>query len=114
MSLEYDPSDRMNFDCDKMLLTSLEGAPQSVDGDFSCNDNHLTSLEGAPQYVGGSFYCFNNQLTSLKGAPQSIGLGFSCVNNPKLSEAQITHYQEFLAGKHRECLVNGHYMPPKQ
>ena len=71
MSLEYDPSDRKDFKCDKMLLTSLEGAPQSVDRHFSCN------------------------------------------NNPHLSNEQIDHYIEFLNGKHQECLVDGHYMPPE-
>ena len=71
MSLEYDPSDKMDFNCDEMLLTSL------------------------------------------KGAPKSVGKGFSCNDNPKLSEAQITHYKEFIAGEHQECLVDWHYMPPE-
>ncbi len=156
MSLEYDPHDGMDFDCEKMRLTSLEGVPQSIGRSFSCSDNQLTSLKGAPQYVresffcnnnqltslkgapqsvGDSFYCKNNQLTtlegapqyvpgyfscdnnqltSLKGAPQSVGLRFSCYNNPKLSEAQIAHYEEFLTGMHQECLVDWHYMPPEK
>ena len=114
MSLEYDPSDSMNFNCNKMLLTSLEGAPQYVSGNFSCTNNQLTSLKGAPQSVGMYFYCNNNQLTSLEGAPQSVKGTFYCNNNPKLSEAQINHYREFLKGEHQECLVNGHYMPPER
>ena len=92
MSLEYDPSDSMNFNCNKMLLTSLEGAPQ---------------------YVSGNFSCTNNQLTSLKGAPQEVRWNFSCKHNPRLSYKQINHYREFLKGQHQECLVDGHYMPPE-
>ena len=113
MSLEYDSSDRTDFKCDNMLLTSLEGAPQSVGRHFYCNNNHLTSLEGAPQRINGYFYCNDNQLTSLEGAPQSVGGGFYCDNNPKLSNAQIDHYKKFLKGEHQECLVDGHYMPPE-
>ena len=93
MSLEYDPSDRMDFKCEKMLLTSLEDVPQYVKGDFSCRDNQLTSLEGAPQSVGGHFYYDHN---------------------PRLSDEQINHYREFLKGEHQECLVDGHYMPPER
>ena len=135
MSLEYDHSGSMSFNCRNMLLTSLEGAPQyvggyfdcsynqlttlkgapqSVSGTFYCNDNHLTSLEGAPQYVRWGFSCDNNHLTSLEGAPQYVGGYFSCNNNPRLPDEQINHYREFLKGQHQECLVDGHYMPPKQ
>ena len=81
MSLEYDPSDKMEFNCAKMLLTSLEGAPQSVNGDFTCFDNQLTSLEGAPQSVGKRFSCNKNHLTSLEGAPQYVGESFYCSHN---------------------------------
>jgi len=70
------------FYCSNNQLTTLEGAPQSVGGDFSCYNNQLTTLEGAPQSVGGDFYCYNNQLTTLEGAPQSVGGGFYCDNNP--------------------------------
>ena len=95
------------FDCSKLGLTSLKGAPQIVGGDFECYYNNLTSLEGAPQVVGGDFNCSNNrdtlislkgapqtvggdfdcrwnQLTSLKGAPQEIGRNFYCIYNPNL------------------------------
>ena len=43
-------------------LTSLKGAPESVDGAFSCSNNMLTSLKGAPKRVDGSFYCTGNRL----------------------------------------------------
>ena len=113
MALEYDPSSKTDFYCKDMFLTSLEGAPQNVGRDFYCHNNQLTSLKGAPQKIGGCFSCFNNQLTSLEGAPQSVGGYFLCSGNPKLSEAQIDHYKEFLKGEHQECLVDGHYMPPE-
>jgi hypothetical protein len=62
-----------NFSCSGNQLTSLAGAPQTVDGYFSCSYNQLTTLAGAPQTVGGNFYCDNNRLTSLVGAPQTVG-----------------------------------------
>jgi hypothetical protein len=49
---------------------------------FSCSDNNLTSLEGAPQHVEGNFHCRNNNLTSLEGAPQHVGGDFTCADNP--------------------------------
>ena len=70
-----------DFDCSKSELTTLEGAPQKVDGGFWCSDNKLTSLEGAPQEVGVDFDCSYNQLTSLEGAPQKVGCDFICVRN---------------------------------
>jgi hypothetical protein len=70
-----------DFSCSFNNITSLEGAPSSVDGDFYCYSNHLTSLEGAPSSVNGDFYCFSNQLTSLVGAPSSVGGYFGCSNN---------------------------------
>ena len=70
------------FDCSGNRLTSLEGAPQEVGGNFYCGYNRLTSLEGAPQEVDGDFYCFNNRLTSLEGTPSKVDGVFSCFNNP--------------------------------
>ena len=69
------------FDCSKLYLKSLKGAPQEVGGNFNCHKNQLTSLEGAPQKVGRGFYCFGNRLTSLKGAPQEVGEEFWCSEN---------------------------------
>ena len=71
----------VDFKCSNNKLTSLEGAPQKVGGDIKCYSNQLTSLEGAPQIVGGSFECYNNKLTSLEGAPQKVGRDFSCSYN---------------------------------
>ena len=69
------------FDCSYNQLTSLEGAPQTVGRSFNCSGNHLTSLKGAPQTVGRDFTCFGNRLTSLKGAPIEVGGWFDCHSN---------------------------------
>ena len=70
-----------NFYCNNNKLTSLVGAPTSVDLDFYCSDNKLTSLVGAPVSVGGYFYCNNNLLKSLVGVPTSVGGSFYCNKN---------------------------------
>ena len=72
------------FDCSNNKLISLKGAPQEVGESFNCSGNQLTSLEGAPQIVGRNFKCFNNNLTSLKGAPRKVAWDFKCYNNPSL------------------------------
>ena len=70
-----------NFDCSNNKLTSLEEAPTKVDGSFNCSENQLSSLEGAPKIVGKDFNCFENHLTSLKGAPRKVGGDFDCYGN---------------------------------
>ena len=70
-----------NFNCDSNQLTSLDGAPKTVDGSFYCSRNQLTTLDGAPKAVKGDFDCGVNQLTSLVGAPQTVGGNFSCDKN---------------------------------
>lgn len=69
------------FDCNRNMLTSLNGAPQKVGDGFMCGSNQLRTLEGGPQKVGGGFYCSNNKLRTLKGSPQSVGGDFKCSNN---------------------------------
>ena len=69
------------FDCSRLGLKSLKGAPQEVGDSFYCFYNKLTSLEGAPQKVRGGFHCESNQLTSLEGAPREVGLWFDCSDN---------------------------------
>ena len=61
-------------------LTSLEGAPEKVDGIFYCGlCDSLTSLKGAPKKVGGGFYCSCcRSLTSLEGAPKEVRGDFYC------------------------------------
>jgi hypothetical protein len=70
-----------NFSCGRNQLTTLAGAPQTVDGYFSCSRNQLTTLSGAPQTVGESFFCYYNQLTTLVGAPQTVDGNFYCYGN---------------------------------
>jgi hypothetical protein len=70
-----------NFSCSDNYLTTLAGAPQTVDGYFSCSYNQLTTLAGAPQTVGEIFGCSYNQLTTLVGAPQTVGWDFECSGN---------------------------------
>ena len=69
-----------SFRCNCSKLTSLQGAPQEVEGNFNCSScKNLTSLQGAPQEVGGRFCCdFCEKLTSLQGAPQKVGGDFDC------------------------------------
>ena len=90
------------FNCSRLGLKSLKGAPQTVGGDFSCSRNELTSLKGAPTAVGGNFYCFKNQLTSLEGAPQTVGGCFSC------SENQLTSLKGApqIVGEYFDCSWN--------
>ena len=69
------------FYCANIQLTSLDGAPKTVNGNFYCGSNQLTSLKGAPETVGGHFYCADNQLTSLDGAPKTVKGYFDCNGN---------------------------------
>jgi hypothetical protein len=84
-SLEGAPQSVNNFDCSYNKLNTLEGSPQSVNGDFSCFSNKLTSLEGSPKSIGNNFRCTINKLTSLEGCPQSIGNNFDISNNQLIS-----------------------------
>jgi hypothetical protein len=54
-----------------MRLTSLRGAPHTVNGDFDCSYNALTTLQHAPTSIGAqaNFNCAHNALTSLAHAP---------------------------------------------
>ena len=74
-----------NFYCGSNQLTSLDGAPKTVNGRFYCDNNQLTSLEGAPKTVGVYFDCSSNQLTSLVGAPLTFHGHFFCGSNPLTS-----------------------------
>ena len=62
----------------------------SINGHFFCSNNNLTSLDGAPNTVDEDFYCGDNKLTSLTGAPKTVGGDFYCDNNPvKFTETQV-------------------------
>ena len=71
----------LHFNCSNNSLTSLEGAPQRVDGYFNCSHNELESLKGCPKYVGRGFDCGKNKLKSLKDAPDYVGEHFDCSRN---------------------------------
>jgi hypothetical protein len=60
------------YSCSRRFLTSLKGAPTSIDGKFYCMDNKITSLEGAPSSIEGNFYCTKNKLTSLHNIHKHI------------------------------------------
>ena len=71
-----------NFSCRGNKLTSLEGVPQKIKGRFECKYNNLETLEGGPKYVGGTQYdCSGNNLRNLKGSPKVARGSFICANN---------------------------------
>ena len=61
-----------------------------IPNDIYVNGEGITSLEGAPKTINGDFDCFNNKLTSLKGAPTKVNGHFYCRNNPgKFTEEDV-------------------------
>jgi hypothetical protein len=80
------------FHCANRGLTSLKGAPNTVDGYFNCDGNLLTSLEHAPTFVDNYFTCDGNKLTSLEHAPKNVGADFWCKDN-KLTSLHNIHKQ---------------------
>ena len=50
-------------------------------GNFSCSYNpELTTLVGAPKTVDGNFNCYSNpKLTTLVGAPKTGDGSFDCI-----------------------------------
>lgn len=68
-----------NFDCSFCLLSTLEGAPKSVE-DFNCSHNNLKDLLCSPEVVTGNFACNSNKGLSLKGAPSKVGGNFEASN----------------------------------
>ena len=76
--------------CD--IVSQLDQLPirfLSVAGNFYCAHNQLTSLDGAPHTVDGYFNCYNNPLISLKGAPKSIKGEISLAYSPSLPLLQL-------------------------
>ena len=60
-----------------VILTSLEGCPEEIDGSALFGSNHLTSLKGGPRKVTGDFSITGNiTLTSLDFAPEYVGENF--------------------------------------
>ena len=79
------------FSCNRNMLVSLEGSPQTVNGNFNCGYNELKTLEGSPQTVSGNFSCYGNELVSLEGGLQTVGGYFDCSLN-KLKD--LEHFPE--------------------
>jgi hypothetical protein len=74
-----------DFICANKGLTSLIGAPTTVNSTFNCTNNYLKTLEGAPSSVGANFSCFNNKLESLKDIHKILTKMNGCFyadNNP--------------------------------
>ncbi len=78
-----------DFFCSYDKLTSLKGAPISIDGNFNCSNNNLTSLKGGPTSVSGYYYCYENKLTSLEGLPSSMDS--LSISNNKLTTLHNIH-----------------------
>ena len=97
------------FWCYNNKLTTLEGAPYSVDDHFGCSRNDLTTLEGAPKSVSGGFWCTYNKLTTLEGAPYSVRGGFYCSNNntlPDLIKENMKWINHILANQEMYHIYN--------
>ena len=80
-----------NFSCSYCNnLKSLEGSPETVNGDFYCfGCSNLESLEGSPETVNGDFYCFGcSNLESLECCPKTVGGNFSCSGCENLKSLQ--------------------------
>jgi hypothetical protein len=69
-----------DFDCGRIGLESLEGAPKIVDGGFNASNNELTNLKYLPT-VHGSLKIGFNKLTSLKGCQEKYEGNFIVVGN---------------------------------
>ena len=66
-----------NFDVSDNSLTSLIGAPVSLDGDFDVSLNPLTSLNGCPTRILGSFSCSSTKIKNLIGGPEVVNHSYS-------------------------------------
>ena len=77
-----------NINVSLMNLTSLEGAPEIVNGSFYCYKNNLTSLKGAPKEVYGNFNCSHNELKNLEYSPEIVNGDFDCSYNANLKSLE--------------------------
>ena len=80
-SLEGCPNYAIKFDCSGCKIKTLQGAPEECRY-FECkNCQELTSLKGAPTSVDETFNCSGcSKLMSLDGAPKKVGTEFNCSN----------------------------------
>lgn len=72
------------FDCSGAGISSLVGAPHTVEGTFDCKSNSLKSLTGAPRIAAG-FDCQRNPLTSLGNIETQIESVFLGPSLPEFS-----------------------------
>jgi len=70
-----------DINCHLKKLTSLKGAPKTINGRFDCSFNFLIDLKYSPESVNGTFDCEGNNLETLEGAPKTVQGDFNCVNN---------------------------------
>jgi len=68
-----------------MQLTSLEGAPKTVNGYFYCSENMLFSLKGAPKNITSNFDCSKNKLKTLEDGPEEVKSFYFCNYNKLIS-----------------------------
>lgn len=70
-----------HFDISNCGLESLQGCPDTVEGDFLCSGNNLDDLVNGPKVVNGNYDVRDSGLKSLAGAPMRIKKNFSCSKN---------------------------------
>ena len=100
-NLKTIPSNLSNFDLSGNDLSSLEGAPPSVDGDFNCSFNKLKTFKGAPETVKGSFICTNcASLTSLEFLPRIIHGHLILTDcGRKFTQEEVYKHCDFVGGE---------------
>lgn len=70
-----------HFDISDCGLTTLQGCPETVEGDFLCTNNDLRDLKMGPQKVNGNYDVRECNLSSLTGAPVRLKKNFLCSKN---------------------------------
>lgn len=73
-----------SFIARSLKLTSLEGAPHTVNGEFTAQSNQLTSLAHGPVHVKELYVVNHNPLKSLEGFPEHLGREFSFTYHDQL------------------------------
>lgn len=80
-----------SIDCSNLGLTSLEGAPEVVEGHFTCDGNRIKNLIGGPKQVKGTYSLEDNfKLESLEGLAEEIGGNLLLSNTPRLKSIETT------------------------
>jgi hypothetical protein len=84
------------FSCSRCpQLTSLQGAPQTVNRGFCCYDcPQLTSLEHAPHTVNRDFYCDGDPHLKILRVFFIKGLQYVFTGDDKLNNIIMKYYQQ--------------------